>query len=222
MRQDLSGERFGKLTVIGPEEREGSKRHFWRCKCDCGRETVVEHYALTCGHTKSCGCIKPGVKAEDLTGKRFGRLTVIGPASEDECGTKRAWECRCDCGKIITCSGDYLRRGTTRSCGCLAEESSKDSLKTSLHIVDGTCIEKISKMTLSSNNKTGTRGVTRTKSGKWKATIGFQGKTYRLGLYVDYDDAVAARKEAEATLYAPFLERYEKEQREAEENCVMD
>ncbi len=222
MRRDLTGERFGKLTVIGPEKKEGSKKKYWRCKCDCGRETVVDHYSLTEGHTKSCGCIKPGVKAEDLTGKRFGRLTVLGPVPEEACGTKRAWECQCDCGKIITCSGDYLRRGTTRSCGCLAEEYQKDSLKSSLHIVDGTCIEKISRMTVSSNNKTGTRGVTKTESGKWKAAIGFQGKSYRLGIYADYDDAVAARKKAEADLYAPFLEKYRKEQGETEEEHVAD
>ncbi len=215
MKRDLTGERFGKLTVIEPADKKGSKI-YWRCKCDCGKETVVEHYHLTEGRTKSCGCLGRGRKAEDLTGKKFGRLTVIGPVSEKEEGSGRLWECKCDCGNISICSGDYLRKGTTRSCGCLAEEAHKDSLKTSIHIVDGTCIEKISCMTVSSNNKTGTRGITKTSSGKWKAAIGFQGRRYNLGTYANYDDAVAARKEAEENLYTPFLEKYKKEQNKSE------
>ncbi len=210
MRKDLTGERFGKLTVIGPAEKKGSKT-YWRCQCDCGKEVVVEHYHLTEGRTRSCGCIRPGRKAEDLTGKRFGRLTVIRPVSSEESGAKRSWECKCDCGNICVCSGDYLKRGSTRSCGCLREDHQREAIKTSLHIVDGTCIEKISSKAMFSNNTTGTRGVYRNGAGKWKAAIGFQGKVYNLGTYADYDDAVAARKEAEENLYVPFLENYKNE-----------
>ncbi len=210
MKRDLTGERFGKLTVIGPAKKEGSNKTYWRCNCDCGKETVVEHYHLTEGLTKSCGCLRPGRKAEDLTGRRFGRLTVVGPVlqeAEEEKGSRRKWECICDCGNTCVCSGDHLKRGTTKSCGCLRTDHQKEAIKTSIHIIDGTCIEKISNKTMFSNNTSGTRGVYDNGAGKWKACIGFQGKLYNLGTYADYDDAVAARKEAEETLYLPFLEK---------------
>jgi len=52
---DLTGHRYGKLTVI---ERRGSKRTYaaWLCKCDCGNEVVVSSGNLRSGNTKSCGC----------------------------------------------------------------------------------------------------------------------------------------------------------------------
>src|ERR671925_1645219 len=57
----------------------------------------------------------------DLTGFRFGRLYVIGLASEKRCN-KPAWLCRCDCGRVKVVPGDPLRMGKTRSCGCLHKE----------------------------------------------------------------------------------------------------
>ncbi len=210
MKKDLTGERFGKLTVMGLAEKEGSNKTYWRCKCDCGRETVVEHYSLMEGHTKSCGCLRPGGKGEDLTGRRFGRLTVIEPAPKKNKGDRTTWVCQCDCGKMCSCSGDHLKSGNTKSCGCLRADHQREAIKTSVHIVDGTCIEKISSKVMFSNNTTGTRGVYRNGAGKWKASIAFQGKVYNLGTYANYDDAVAARKEAEEDLYIPFLEQYKK------------
>ena len=53
---DMVGRRFGRLTVI---EEAGRKRKevTWKCKCDCGAETVVTGYYLRSGHTQSCGCL---------------------------------------------------------------------------------------------------------------------------------------------------------------------
>lgn len=53
----------------------------------------------------------------DLTGKRFGRLEVIGLAGKDkrqEC----KWLCKCDCGNTKVVYGYHLRKGHTVSCGC--------------------------------------------------------------------------------------------------------
>ena len=52
---DLAGQRYGKLTVIGPAPNVGN-RTAWLCRCDCGRETVVTSGHLRSGHTSSCGC----------------------------------------------------------------------------------------------------------------------------------------------------------------------
>lgn len=56
----------------------------------------------------------------DLTGQRFGRLTVIKRAESKTSATR--WECLCDCGKTTVVQSYYLRNGMTKSCGCLCEE----------------------------------------------------------------------------------------------------
>lgn len=58
----------------------------------------------------------------DLTGQRFGRLTVIAAAGHR--ATKTAWVCRCDCGTEIVAIGNNLKR-RTRSCGCLNSERAR-------------------------------------------------------------------------------------------------
>ena len=54
---DLTGQRFGRLTVIerAPNKKSPSTR--WRCKCDCGKETISRGTSLTSGATLSCGCM---------------------------------------------------------------------------------------------------------------------------------------------------------------------
>ncbi|MBR4031128.1 MAG: hypothetical protein IKJ07_00150 [Clostridia bacterium] len=56
MIKDLTGQRFGRLTVI---EFAGSKnrRAYWKCKCDCGNICVINGHNLGTGNTKSCGCL---------------------------------------------------------------------------------------------------------------------------------------------------------------------
>lgn len=59
----------------------------------------------------------------DLTGKRFGRLTVIKRAENDN-RRKSMWICQCDCGKTLTVRGDHLKSGWhTQSCGCMGLEN---------------------------------------------------------------------------------------------------
>lgn len=52
---DLTGQQYGKLTVLAPAENVGGKTA-WLCRCECGTEVVVKTRHLRSGHTKSCGC----------------------------------------------------------------------------------------------------------------------------------------------------------------------
>ena len=54
----------------------------------------------------------------DLTGQRFGRLTVNKRAPKKYNSKQAFWECTCDCGKIVIVPGGELRSGHTKSCGC--------------------------------------------------------------------------------------------------------
>lgn len=55
-RIDLSGQKFGRLSVIKFHGNIGNKRWF-DCICDCGNEKAVPAQNLTGGITKSCGCL---------------------------------------------------------------------------------------------------------------------------------------------------------------------
>jgi len=58
---------------------------------------------------------------QDLTGKVFTRLTVLRICSYSPNGAR--WQCLCECGNEKTLSGSGLRRGKTKSCGCLCKEN---------------------------------------------------------------------------------------------------
>lgn len=116
--------------------------YYWKCKCDCGNEVVRSGSSLRNGDTKSCGCnkiyacaltrdkkkklqIKTDTKTKDLTGKVFFKLLVLGLDSKKQVlysnGKKKTyyyWKCMCECGNEVVRSGESLRRGATKSCGC--------------------------------------------------------------------------------------------------------
>lgn len=60
------------------------------------------------------------MKFRDLTGQRFERLIAAEPLRR--AGSKIAWVCQCDCGKMVTVTRDNLVSGHTKSCGCLSRE----------------------------------------------------------------------------------------------------
>lgn len=62
----------------------------------------------------------------DLTGKKFGRLTVIGVADDGK--RKTSYICQCDCGNATKVRADALIAGTTKSCGCLKRESDRKNV----------------------------------------------------------------------------------------------
>ena len=61
-------------------------------------------------------------KRDDLTGRRFGRLTVLSFAGKPEGGRELLWNCKCDCEKEVIVFAGNLRSEHTRSCGCLDSE----------------------------------------------------------------------------------------------------
>ena len=115
-KADLTGQRFGKLVVLGEcEERSNRGLVMWSCLCDCGKQTEVRTASLKNGNTKSCGCMTTKV---DLTGKRFGKWTVLGDIGKRTSSGTVMWNCLCDCGEQKDVSGHSLRRGKSTSCGC--------------------------------------------------------------------------------------------------------
>lgn len=71
---------------------------------------------------------RKGQKIKNITGQRFGRLTVLGlyPQRIQYANSIRtAWVCKCDCGMTYIAEGNALRQGLVKSCGCLKAERAK-------------------------------------------------------------------------------------------------
>ncbi len=76
----------------------------------------------------------PTKKFIDITGQRFARLLVLGFAGRERKHSK--WFCKCDCGSITKVSANQLRTDSTKSCGCLKDETT--SKRNTTHGMCGT------------------------------------------------------------------------------------
>lgn len=142
----------------------------------------------------------------DLTGQRFGRLMVIKKAGTASANGNVKWFCRCDCGNQTLVDGYALRKGTTRSCGCLRREVSRKiaehnpaflaSQGSALTTKDGISYSSLIK---GRRNHTGVIGVSfDRKSKRYVARLMYHGKYVLNQTSPDFDEAVKLRKEAEA------------------------
>lgn len=130
-KMDLTGQKFGRLTVLYELPERKNKKIYYHCKCICGNETDVCGAHLKKGTIKSCGCIKKEMLSKrqfiDITNQRFGNLVAIKTVGKDSAG-QYLWLCQCDCGNQRVYSGCTLRAGGAISCGC---QKSKGELKIS-------------------------------------------------------------------------------------------
>lgn len=113
------GRKFGKLTV---EQETGTPdRGSCLCRCECGKTKWFKKGILRAGHAKTCGCSgqKGGKKKQDLTGQKFGRLTVL-QMGEKNCKDKCF--CSCECGNKKWINYDSIVHGLVNSCGCIQQE----------------------------------------------------------------------------------------------------
>ena len=206
--KELTGQKVGHWTVGECIRKNG--RLYYHCTCECGTQRDVLKIRIDQHKSLSCGKCMPHRKAEDLTGRRFGKLTVIRSVKDKSNHT--LWECRCDCGNMKTVKAFNLKSGYVNSCGCLREKSGekiKNSLKPYLN--EGTYIPAIQdSRKVNKNNTSGITGVGYRKDrGKWRAYIKIQRKTINLGYFDKKEDAIKARREAEEKYFMPIIERTE-------------
>ena len=132
-KNDLTNKRFGRWVVLSQTEDYISPQgvHYaqWLCRCDCGTIKPVQGYKLNSGRSQSCGCLRNELiskrRLEDLTGLKFGKLTVLERADDAiHPSGKRSvrWICQCECGNICTIYAESLKSGGAQSCGCLKQE----------------------------------------------------------------------------------------------------
>lgn len=138
-RIDITNKKIGMLTAlypvddyITPQEKHLAK---WHCICDCGNECDVVIDKLIRNITKSCGCLRK--QREDLTGQKFGRLTVLYMTDTLK-GEPSKCCCLCDCGEKIEVLCAAIKSGQTKSCGCYQKEiASKYNSRTNHYDLSG-------------------------------------------------------------------------------------
>lgn len=131
---DLTGQRFGRLTVLG-RDKECTKATKWLCLCDCGKEKSIRSYVLLIGKTQSCGCLSAEKTSErnfhNLIGQKFSRLTVIKRVDDyiSPKGKHRVmYKCLCDCGEYTIVDATNLKSGKIKSCGCYNVDNMKNKI----------------------------------------------------------------------------------------------
>ncbi len=213
---DLTGRTFGDLTVLYRVEPDAQNQGVrWVCQCACGNTCTYPATLLAAGKRISCGCKRRRSYAfQDITGRRFHRLTALYPLPQRDKKGSVIWRCRCDCGNEIDVSYNNLAYSNMKSCGCQKKEHNQ-ALNTFLSHVAGTSVNILKSKKTPSHNTTGVKGVYLTR-GKYVAKIVFQKKQYYLGTYSALSDAAAARRKAEAVINDEVILFYEKWLRKAE------
>ncbi len=148
--------------------------------------------------------------AIDLTGHRFGKLLVIRRVI---CKSKMVfWYCHCDCGDETVVFGNNLRRGDTKSCGCIQSEFTKSRNTThglrkhALYRTWSSMIERCTRKSATSYPRYGAKGVTVCK--EWYdfkkfydwATI----NGWKRGLQID-KDIIPKKLGIPALIYSPEM-----------------
>lgn len=110
------GETYNGVKILEDMGYQNHARHYL-CECPiCGNR-----YHLTArrvGVSKMCAECYSKLPPKDITGNRYGQLTVLKYKGRNS-KSHQLWECKCDCGEIVTVTKSHLTQGVTKSCGCL-------------------------------------------------------------------------------------------------------
>jgi hypothetical protein len=87
---DITGQRFGKLTVVSLNEDNANGKAHWNCICDCGKKIVAIGCNLRYGTTTSCGCSRKGKAPKNKRhGKSGTRLYQIWVGMRKRCNNPK-------------------------------------------------------------------------------------------------------------------------------------
>lgn len=209
-REDLTGKRFGQLTVLEKTKQKKRSAYLWRCVCDCGKETLCVGYMLKSGDVKSCGCLQDESRRDDITGQRRGHLTAVRPTDKRRNGDT-VWIWRCDCGREVEYPIKLIKKSGSRTmcpdCAAAFKGGQVANARDRIERFEPTgCAEKaadsIRSGVLPANNTSGVRGVSWSKARKaWIARATVNGVYKVVGCSKDLEEAKRAREEAVRRTY---------------------
>ena len=200
---DLTGQRFGRLTALYWLPERKNKCFLWMCQCECGSMKAIPSTDLTLHRVKSCGCLWHRVK--DITGEKRGHLTALRYTGQRDERGYALYEWRCDCGNVFirsvagTSNANNARicpecRKRIKSRHIALARSNREEDETTgltkkylLNLINGVPTGR---------NTSGVRGVHwHAGHQRWVATGRQNGKLVTLGEYEDIADAAEARRE---------------------------
>lgn len=77
-RRDLTGQRFGRLFVVGFAKRDKNRNAMWDVRCDCGTWKTVRMIDLVHGETVSCGCHRRSITTYRRRTPNTASMTYTG------------------------------------------------------------------------------------------------------------------------------------------------
>lgn len=151
-------------------------------------------------------CRNTPLYTDEINGEQYGHLTVTNAFRKK---SKLYAVCKCSCGKEFVVLAKNFPK--VKSCGCAQTRARKKNIQKAHETFLNGCVENssvycIKPKKMLKNNTSGVRGITYDRTAqKWQAQIVFKGKTYKLGRYIDKEDAIRARKMAEEAMFGNFL-----------------
>lgn len=211
---DLTGMRFGKLTVISYHGLNKHRKRTWDCKCDCGGKSIVTGSDLKNGHIKTCGCSwhkeNPAVFHESYV-EMF--TTKGNPFLIDKNDYERVknvcWHMDAH-GYILGCVNGkevrlhrFLTKCPETEIVDHINQNKADNRKCNLRIVNHS--QNNMNKPMQKNNTSGFVGVNYNKKNrKWTSFIAVNSRQIYLGSFENIQDAAEARKKAEAKYFGAF------------------
>lgn len=119
----MVGKVYGRLTILRVFKK--NSHMYALCACSCGNSKEIATTSIKRGSVNSCGCLNSELArsrleqrhpTSDLTGKTFGKWTVVSKIGEPRKNSK--YLCKCTCGSEKEVLSNNLLRGTTKGCGC--------------------------------------------------------------------------------------------------------
>lgn len=231
---DLTGRRYGRLTVIKRADDKKYKCPHWICKCDCGNEKIVSGSNLKTGQTRSCGCLRKELtiihnknmskeirckkhkeNKYDLSGEygvgyfENGEIFIFD-LEDYALISKYYW--------VIHNGNKTYRRVVTKTNGKMTPMHQILTGKTNIdhknrntfdnrrsNLRDATYSQNSQNRTRQSNNTSGIIGVSfDNQSDVWKARININKHQHTIYTGVSFKDAVITRLKAEKEYYGEF------------------